>query len=97
VVSPFSRGGRVVHEYADHASIVKLIERNWNLSPITPRSRDNLSSPVQHADDPYLPVNAPAIGDLFRSFRFDRDRHDDGRHSNDDDSQSNGGKGGWPF
>ncbi|KXV03693.1 phosphoesterase [Caballeronia megalochromosomata] len=97
VVSPFSRGGRVVHEYADHASIVKFIERNWNLPPITQRSRDNLPNPVQHADSPYVPVNAPAIGDLFQSFHFDRDRNDDGKHSDDDDSRSNGGKGWWPF
>jgi phospholipase C len=92
VVSPFSRGGRVVHEYADHASIVKFIERNWNLPPITQRSRDNLPNPEQHADNPYVPVNAPAIGDLFQSFKFDRNRNDNGKHS-DDDGNSNGCRG----
>ncbi|WP_246279180.1 alkaline phosphatase family protein [Paraburkholderia ultramafica] len=70
VVSPYSRGGRVVHEYSDHVSIVKFIERNWALGPITQRSRDNLPNPVQQPSNPYVPVNAPAIGDLFDSFRF---------------------------
>ena len=35
-------GGRVVHDYADHASVVKFIERNWGLKPLSARSRDNL-------------------------------------------------------
>lgn len=94
VVSPFSRGGRVVHEYSDHASIVKFIERNWNLTPITQRSRDNLPNPVQHADNPYVPANAPAISDLFGSFRFG---HDHDGHGSHDDDDSQGGKGWWPF
>ena len=45
VVSPWTKGGRVVHTYADHASVVKFIERNWGLKPLTHRSRDNL--PIQ--------------------------------------------------
>jgi phospholipase C len=32
VISPFSRGGQVVHTYYDHVSITKFIERNWGLS-----------------------------------------------------------------
>ena len=35
VISHFSRGGKVVHSYNDHASIVKFIERNWDLKPLT--------------------------------------------------------------
>src|SRR5262249_40425243 len=35
VISPHSRGGRVVHSYNDHASVVKFIERNWGLAPLT--------------------------------------------------------------
>ncbi len=31
VVSKYSQGGHVSHEYSDHASIVKFIERNWYL------------------------------------------------------------------
>ncbi|WP_250456119.1 alkaline phosphatase family protein [Caballeronia sp. ATUFL_M2_KS44] len=101
VVSPYSRGGRVVHEYADHASIVKFIDRNWKLSPITSRSRDNLPNPVQQPDNPYVPVNSPAIGDLFQSFRFDHDhrRDDDHGHGHDskDDDDAPGAKGMLPF
>jgi phospholipase C len=71
VVSKYSRGGRVVHTYQDHVSITKFIERNWGLAPLTARSRDNLPNPVQRADNPYVPVNMPAIGDLFDMFKFD--------------------------
>jgi phospholipase C len=78
-VSPFSRGGRVVHDYADHASIVKFIDRNWRLPPITGRSRDNLPNPIVAKGNPYVPVNSPAIGDLFSMFRFsDHDGDHDG-------------------
>jgi phospholipase C len=72
-VSPFSRGGRVSHTYSDHASVVKFIERNWGLKPLTHRSRDNLPNPKANADNPYVPTNMPAIGDLFDMFRFDGD------------------------
>jgi phospholipase C len=70
VVSPFSRGGRIVHSYSDHVSILKFIERNWGLAPVTGRSRDNLPNPVARPDDPYVPRNIPAIGDLFDMFEF---------------------------
>ncbi len=71
VISPFSRGGKVVHSYNDHASIVKFIERNWDLKPLTHRSRDNLHNPKMNSSNPYVPVNMPAIGDLFDMFDFD--------------------------
>jgi phospholipase C len=74
-VSKYSRGGRVSHQYNDHVSILKFIERNWELSPVTARSRDNLPNPVQRRENPYVPVNSPAIGDLFDMFDFDGD-HD---------------------
>jgi phospholipase C len=70
VVSPFSKGGKVVHTYYDHVSVLKFIERNWGLSPLTARSRDNLPNPVTSSENPYVPVNAPAIGDLFDMFDF---------------------------
>ena len=70
-VSPFSRGGRVTHSYGDHASILKFIERNWGLKPLTGRSRDNLPNPVMTANNPYVPANMPAISDLFDMFDFD--------------------------
>ena len=70
VVSPYSEGGHVDHTYYDHASIVKFIEHNWDLEPISNRSRDNLPNPRQLPDNPYVPVNSPAIGDLFPMFVF---------------------------
>ena len=70
-VSPFSRGGHISHTYADHVSILKFIERNWDLSPLTRRrSRDNLPNPICDEDDPYVPANMPAISDLFDMFNF---------------------------
>jgi phospholipase C len=79
VVSPYSRGGKVVHTYYDHASILKFIERNWGLKPLTSRSRDNLPNPISAAGNPYVPLNSPAIGDLFDMFNFGRGRQDDDR------------------
>jgi phospholipase C len=76
-VSPFSRGGHISHAYSDHVSILKFIERNWGLEPLTRRSRDNLPNPRSDRDNPYVPNNSPAIGDLFDLFDFDHDR--DGR------------------
>jgi phospholipase C len=70
IVSPFSTGGNVSHEYADHVSIIKFIERNWNLKPLTGRSRDNLPNPKATQLNPYVPTNSPAIGDLFSAFNF---------------------------
>jgi phospholipase C len=70
VISPFSRGGKVLHSYNDHASVVKFIERNWDLKPLTHRSRDNLPNPKMNGADPYVPVNMPAVGDLFDMFDF---------------------------
>jgi phospholipase C len=75
VVSPFARGGKVVHSYNDHASVVKFIERNWDLKPLTHRSRDNLPNPKMNSANPYVPANMPAVGDLFDLFDFDRDRN----------------------
>jgi phospholipase C len=69
VVSPYSKGGHISHEYSDHVSILKFIERNWGLETVTRRSRDNFPNPVT-AEDPYVPVNSPALGDLFSLFNF---------------------------
>ena len=70
VVSPFSTGGRVTHNYSDHVSILKFIERNWNLPPVTNRSRDNFPNPIAPFFNPYVPINSPAISDLFELFDF---------------------------
>jgi phospholipase C len=70
VISFYSRGGKVVHTYYDHVSILKFIELNWiGLGPLTTRSRDRLPNPTSSAD-PYVPGNPPAIGDLMDMFNF---------------------------
>ncbi|MGI8839509.1 MAG: alkaline phosphatase family protein [Caulobacteraceae bacterium] len=69
IVSPYTKGGHVSHVYSDHASVVKFIEANWGLGPITSRSRDNLPNPVNGAD-PYVPTNGPSISDLMAAFHF---------------------------
>jgi phospholipase C len=71
VVSPYSKGGHISHAYNDHVSTLKFIERNWGLRPITGRSRDNLPNPLV-GDNPYIPVNSPAIGDLWDLFDFNQ-------------------------
>ena len=82
VISPYSRGGRVVHTYYDHVSITKFIERNWGLKPLSSRSRDNLPNPIMDEDDNrYVPRNMPAIGDLMEMFHFGD--HDDQGHDHD--------------
>jgi phospholipase C len=70
VVSKYSKGGHVSHEYGDHVSLMKFIEKNWSLPPISTRSRDNLPNPVQKDGNPYVPTNSPAIGDLTDDFQF---------------------------
>ena len=69
-VSPFAKTGFVDHTYADHASILKFIESNWGLRPLSARSRDNLPNPRTFPWEPYFPRNSPAIGDLMTMFRF---------------------------
>jgi len=71
-VSPFAKKGHVDHTYADHVSILKFIEKNWRLRPLSDRSRDNLPNPIQFGRDSYVPVNGPAIGDLMTMFNFDQ-------------------------
>jgi phospholipase C len=70
VVSKFTRAGHVSHQYNDHVSINKFIERNWGLKPLTMRSRDNLPNPTTDWNNPYVPTNSPAIGDLWDLFDF---------------------------
>jgi phospholipase C len=66
----YANRGEVVHTYYDHVSILKFIERNWSLTPLTGRSRDNLPNPVAAPGNPYVPTNSPAIGDLMDMFDF---------------------------
>jgi phospholipase C len=70
VVSKYSMGGHISHDYGDHVSIIKFIERNWGLPTITRRSRDNFPDPIAAPNNPYVPVNSPALDDLFGLFNF---------------------------
>jgi phospholipase C len=72
ILSPYSTGGKVYHNYGDHVSILKFIERNWGLQPITKRSRDNLPNPTFKKANEYVPTNSPALADLFDAFDFSK-------------------------
>ena len=69
---PIRSAGHISHDYTDHVSILKFIEKNWGVAPVTQRSRDNLPNPRAEASNSYVPVNTPAIGDLFDLFDFQR-------------------------
>jgi phospholipase C len=69
VVSPFTRPGFVDHTYTDHVSILKFIEANWGLKPLTSFSEDNLPNATPGT---YMPRNRPAIGNLMTMFNFSR-------------------------
>ncbi|MBV9342809.1 MAG: phosphoesterase [Acidobacteria bacterium] len=71
VISPYTKPGHISHDYADHVSILKFIERNWGLPTISGRSRDNLPNPkYNNAISQYAPINSPALSDLFGLFNF---------------------------
>ena len=70
VISPYARTGYIDHTYHDHSSVLKFIERNWRMKPLSARSRDNLPNPVASSASPYKPTNGPAIGDLMSMFAF---------------------------
>jgi len=72
VVSPWTQSGHISHTYTDHVSILKFIEANWGLAPVTKRSRDNFPNPRASEHNPYVPTNSPAIGDMMDLFSFDR-------------------------
>ena len=69
VVSPYVRRGAVDHTYNDHVSILKFIEGNWKLHPLTSYSEDNLPNATPQA---YVPAGRPAIGNLVTLFDFGR-------------------------
>ena len=69
VVSSHTLRGHISHDYSDHVSILKFIEHNWYLDPLTNRSRDNLPNPqYDQRVSKYVPVNSPAISDLMDFF-----------------------------
>jgi phospholipase C len=70
VISHYTKPGHISHDYADHVSILKFIERNWGLPRVTGRSRDNFPNPRYSQSNKYAPINGPAIGDMFDYFTF---------------------------
>lgn len=78
-ISPWARHGHVDHSYGDHASLLKLIEWNWGLPPISSRSRDGLPLPVAREGDPYVPLNGPALTNLTGLFDFRGEPEESGR------------------
>jgi phospholipase C len=66
-ISPYARPGFVDHTYSDHVSILKFIEANWKLSPLTSFSEDNLPNATAGQ---YVPKDRPAIGNLMTMFNF---------------------------
>jgi phospholipase C len=70
VVSPYTKGGHISHEYSDHVSLLKFIEANWGVETVTRRSRDNFPNPIASPNNPYVPVNSPALDDLMSMFNF---------------------------
>ena len=72
VISPFTRKGYIDHTYEDHVSILKFIETNWQLTPLSRRSQDNLPNPASSLDGGYVPGNRPAVGNLMSLFDFSR-------------------------
>lgn len=70
VVSPYTKAGHISHDYTDHVSILKFIERNWKVPPVTGRSRDNFPDPTYGSSSKYAPINSPALGDMFDYFTF---------------------------
>ena len=66
-ISPYARQGFVDHTYNDHVSILKFIEANWGLSPLTSYSEDNLPNATPQV---YVPKQRPAIGNLMTMFNF---------------------------
>jgi phospholipase C len=67
VVSPYTKPGDIDHTYNDHVSILKFIEANWSLHPVSSISEDNLPDPTGPG---YVPSNRAAIGDLMSLFDF---------------------------
>lgn len=66
VVSPYARPGHVTSQVYDHTSVLKLIERKWNLPPLTRRDAAaadplealDLQNPPSFLNPPVLPKPA---------------------------------------
>jgi phospholipase C len=52
------------------SSLLKFIEANCHLAPVSDRSRDHVPNPVATKSNPDLPLNTLAIGHLMALFKF---------------------------
>ena len=77
VVSPFTQ--RRPHQSRLLGSRLDFEVHRAQLAFAAPhaRSRDNFPNPISLPFNPYVPLNSPALGDLFDLFDFD---HDHGNH-----------------
>jgi len=66
IVSPYARPGYVSHVVRDHTSVLKLIERKWNLPPLTARdaAADDLLDAVDFASPPAFATPPELAGPL---------------------------------
>ena len=72
VVSPYTKAGHISHDYTDHVSIAEVHRTQLELQSADPSQPRQLpQSEIQQWGNPYVPVNSPAIGDLFDLFDFD--------------------------
>ncbi len=73
ILSPvFDRRKGSITTTATTFRMLKFIEHNWNLKPLTSRSRDNLPNPTFKNNNPYVPTNSPALSDLWDAFDFSK-------------------------
>ncbi len=72
ILSPYSTGGQVYHNYGDHVSLLKFIERNWALTRSPRAAATTCRTRLSKKANPYVPTNSPALSDLFDAFDFDK-------------------------
>ena len=61
VVSPYAKPGYVSHQVYDHTSVLKLVERKWNLPPLTARDAE-ANDPLEMLDLDHPPrLNPPEL------------------------------------
>ncbi|HTT51694.1 MAG TPA: alkaline phosphatase family protein [Streptosporangiaceae bacterium] len=66
-ISPYAGPGFAGRTYTDHVSLLKFIEANWQLPPLTSYSEDNLPNATPYT---YVPKVRPAIGSLMTMFQW---------------------------
>ena len=59
LVSPFTKPGHISHQYNDHVSIIKFIEYNWKLQPLTEPQPRQPPQPQTKGRQPLRPHQRP--------------------------------------